>query len=334
MRLCIDLGCAEWPEALARIERARESSRVVSILLFAAAERSADREVGLGWLDSPGDDVAEELAEGGFPAAEMRRSRRSSMPTGRRRPTADWTRPAAAGCGSSWQRLLRAAAHKPSPATMIERVLRVLDAIGARSSYLALLKEQPAALDRLIDICAISGFLARQIADFPLLLDELIDAKAFDELPSRARFARELAARTERLPADDPEREVEALRVFQKVATFSVALADLTGRLPLMQVSDRLTDIAELIVQCCMDLAWTQMTTMHGSLVAARRKPPRGRSRWRLRATASSAAWSSATARISTSCSCTTRPASFSKPRAAWTTACSFCGWGSASCIC
>jgi len=34
------------------------------------------------------------------------------------------------------------------------------------------------------------------------------------------------------------------------------ALADLTGRLPLMRVSDRLTDIAELIIQCCMDLAW------------------------------------------------------------------------------
>ena len=81
----------------------------------------------------------------------------------------------------------------------------------------------------------LSGFLARQIADFPLLLDELIDAKAFDELPSRARFARELAARTERLPPNDPEREVEALRVFQQVATFSVALADLTERLPLMR---------------------------------------------------------------------------------------------------
>jgi glutamate-ammonia-ligase adenylyltransferase len=147
---------------------------------------------------------------------------------------------------------------------VIDRVLRVLDAIGARSSYLALLKEQPPALDRLIDVCAISGFLARQIADFPLLLDELIDAKAFDELPSRPRFTRELAARTERLPANDPEREVEALRVFQKVATFSVALADLTQRLPLMRVSDRLTDIAELIVQCCMDLAWTQMTGAHG----------------------------------------------------------------------
>ena len=108
-----------------------------------------------------------------------------------------------------------------------------------------------------IDVCAISGFLARQIADFPLLLDELIDAKAFDELPSRAGFARELAARTERLPADDPERAGRgAARNFRRSRCSAVALADLTGRLPLMQVSDRLTDIAELIVQCCMDLAW------------------------------------------------------------------------------
>jgi glutamate-ammonia-ligase adenylyltransferase len=97
-----------------------------------------------------------------------------------------------------------------------------------------------------------------------LLLDELIDAKAFEELPSRAGFAIELSAMTERLPADDPERQVEALRQFQKVAVFSVALADLTQRLPLMRVSDRLTDIAELIVQCCMDLAWQQMTMSYG----------------------------------------------------------------------
>ena len=74
----------------------------------------------------------------------------------------------------------------------------------------------------------------------------------------------ELAARTERLPADDPERQVEGLRQFQKVAVFTVALADLTGRLPLMKVSDRLTDIAELIVQRCMDLAWQQMTDVYG----------------------------------------------------------------------
>jgi glutamate-ammonia-ligase adenylyltransferase len=107
--------------------------------------------------------------------------------------------------------------------------------------------------------------LSRQIADFPLLLDELIDAKAFEELPTRQGFTQELAARTARLSPEDPERQVEALRQFQKVAVFSVALADLTGRLPLMRVSDRLTDIAELIVQCCMDLAWQQMTHLYGT---------------------------------------------------------------------
>ncbi len=250
----------------ARAHRARARSRGKSLRLLVVRRPKAalDREVGLGWLDSPGDDVAEDLAEGGFPQAEIAAvaplldAYRQAAPyrrlddTGRRRVRVIVAR------------LLKTAALKASPAKLIERVLRVLDAIGARSSYLALLKEQPAALDRLIDVCAISGFLARQIADFPLLLDELIDAKAFDELPSRARFSRELAARTERLRPDDPEREVEALRVFQRVATFSVALADLTQRLPLMQVSDRLTDIAELIVQCCMDLAWAQMTAVHG----------------------------------------------------------------------
>ena len=148
---------------------------------------------------------------------------------------------------------------------VVQRVLRVLEAIGARSSYLALLKEQPPALQRLVEVCAISGFLARQIADFPLLLDELIDPNAFDELPSRASLARELEARTERLPADDPERQVEGLRQFQKAAVFSVAYADLSGRMPLMTVSDRLTDIAELIVQRCMNLAWDQMTQTYGT---------------------------------------------------------------------
>jgi glutamate-ammonia-ligase adenylyltransferase len=265
-RLCLNLGVTGWPAASARIETVRRSvTRQFESLLLGGPE--AQRKIGeeaLGWLESEGVDVAQELAQSGFPAAEI------PAVAGQLelyRHAAPYRRLDEAGrrrLRVILQRLLNRAASHAAPATVVERVLRVLDAIGARSSYLALLKEQPPALDRLIDVCAISGFLARQIAEFPLLLDELIDANAFDELPSRDGFIRELEARTERLPADDPEREVEALRTFQKVAVFSTALADLTGRLPLMRVSDRLTDIAELIVQCCMDLAWQQMTKMHG----------------------------------------------------------------------
>jgi glutamate-ammonia-ligase adenylyltransferase len=265
-RLCLNMGAPDYSSAESRIDAARRTvARQFEALLFGGPDtQRRDAEAALSWLGIEDVDIEEELANGGFPApaiaavAVLLQSYRQAAPyrrldeAGRRR------------LHVILDRLLKAAALQASPVTVIERVLRVLDAIGARSSYLALLKEQPPALDRLIDVCAISGFLARQIADFPLLLDELIDAKAFDEIPSRAGFVRELAARTERLPADDPEREVEALRQFQKVAVFAVALADLTGRLPLMSVSDRLTDIAELIVQCCMELAWGQMTKIYG----------------------------------------------------------------------
>ena len=266
VRLGLNMGMPDWPRALERIEAARQTvARQFEALIFGVpGAQRRNGEGALGWLASDSADIAAELAGGGFPAAEIPKvaaqleSYRHAAPyrrldeAGRRR------------VHFILDRVLKAAARQEAPGTVVLRVLRVLDAIGARYSYLALLNEQPAALDRLIDVCAISGFLARQIADFPLLLDELIDAKAFDEIPSRAGFARELAARTERLAADDPERQVEALREFQKIAVFAVALADLTGRLPLMSVSDRLTDIAELIVQCCMDLAWGQMTRIYG----------------------------------------------------------------------
>ena len=264
-RLSLAMDLPDWQAADRRIDSVREEvARQFAALLAGGPQGAAAVDSGADWLASDASQVDEELARSGFPSAQIAAvartleayrhgpSYRRLDETGRRR------------LHFIMGRLLAAAAQRPHSATVVERVLRVLEAIGTRSSYFALLKEQPAALGRLIDICAISGFLSRQIADFPLLLDELIDAKAFDELPSRSKFVLELAARTERLPADDPERQVEALRQFQKVAVFGVALADLTERLPLMKVSDALTDIAELIVQRCTDLAWQQMTPLYG----------------------------------------------------------------------
>jgi glutamate-ammonia-ligase adenylyltransferase len=266
-RLALSMGFNDWDGTVTHIESKRDqvSAQFDDLLFGASEEVRRQEELGVGWLDSDPPRFDEELANIGLPSGEIAavtdilESYRRAAPyrrldeAGRRRLHAILAR------------LLKAASRHSQPAVVVQRVLRVFEAIGARASYLALLKEQPAALDRLMEVCAISGFLSRQIADFPLLLDELIDAKAFDALPSRQSFAAELAARTERLSPDDPERQVEALRQFQKVAVFAVALADLTGRLPLMRVSDRLTDIAELIIQCCMDLAWQQMTRMYGT---------------------------------------------------------------------
>ena len=49
-------------------------------------------------------------------------------------------------------------------AVALNRVLHVLERIGGRTVYLALLNENVLALSRLVDLCAQSGFLAEQIA--------------------------------------------------------------------------------------------------------------------------------------------------------------------------
>ena len=147
---------------------------------------------------------------------------------------------------------------------VLRRVLRIVEAIGQRSAYFALLHENAAARARLVELCGHGDFLAQQIAAHPLLLDELIDDR-LAELPNRASLEAEVRSRLEQLTDDDPERQVEALRHFQRAAIFRVAVADLTGRLPVMRVSDRLTEIAELIVDHAVELGWRQIAAQFGT---------------------------------------------------------------------
>jgi glutamate-ammonia-ligase adenylyltransferase len=161
--------------------------------------------------------------------------------------------------------LLQGIAGGDAEATALGRVLHVLERIGGRTVYLALLNENAVARRRLVELCAQSQFLTDQIAAFPLLLDELLDERLFESVPTRAEFEQELRARMAGAGADDPEHQVDLLRQFQRAAVFRVAVPDLTGRLPLMKVSDRLTDIAELIVAEALSLSWEQIAGRHGA---------------------------------------------------------------------
>jgi glutamate-ammonia-ligase adenylyltransferase len=144
------------------------------------------------------------------------------------------------------------------------RVFSVLEAIGLRSAYFSLLVENRRAREQLVDVCREGDFLAAQLARSPSLLDELLDERWKHALPDRATLTTELRHRLEEVP-DDVEREVEALARFKQSAVFRVALADLSGRLPLMSVSDRLTEIAAIIVEYAMALALRQIGAQLGA---------------------------------------------------------------------
>jgi glutamate-ammonia-ligase adenylyltransferase len=147
----------------------------------------------------------------------------------------------------------------------LRRVFSVLEAIGQRSAYFALLVENRRAREQLVEVCGSGDFLAAQLARNPSLLDELLDERWRQSLPGRAQLAGELQLRMDEVPADDVEREVEALARFKQAAVFRIALADLIGGLPLMSVSDRLTDVAALILEQAMQLAWRQVTAQQGT---------------------------------------------------------------------
>jgi glutamate-ammonia-ligase adenylyltransferase len=161
-------------------------------------------------------------------------------------------------------RTLNALAGNPAASKCFERVLPVFRAVGRRSAYLALLNENPAALERLLGLVTDSSWLARQIAEQPLLLDELLDARVFDTPPSREELAVLLERAAQDVPDGDVEAMLDALRVFQRTAIFRIAVADRLGSLPLMKVSDRLTDTAELVLDYSLRAAWRELAAKHG----------------------------------------------------------------------
>ena len=160
--------------------------------------------------------------------------------------------------------VLEEVAPLPDALAVLRRLVRIIEAIGTRSAYYALLLENSTARRRLIELAGHGDFLIAQIAALPLLLDELIDERLYEQLPSREELAAELKTRLSDVEPGDEEQLVVELRNFQRAALFRVAIADLSGRLPLMNVSDRLTEIAELIIEATLKISWDFVTAQYG----------------------------------------------------------------------
>jgi glutamate-ammonia-ligase adenylyltransferase len=137
--------------------------------------------------------------------------------------------------------------------------------VARRSAYLVLLTENPGALRRLLTLCAASPWIAEQIARFPLLLDELLNEGRLFNPPQALELGAELRERLTRIPEDDLEQQMEALRHFKLAHRLRVAASEITGSLPLMKVSDYLTWLAEAILEQVLALAWRHTVARHGS---------------------------------------------------------------------
>ena len=161
-------------------------------------------------------------------------------------------------------RLLAQAVEQDDPDLVLERVLPLIEAVARRSAYLVLLTENPGALQRLLELCAGSPWIAEQIARFPRLLDERLNAGRLYRPPQAPELAAELRERLARIPEDDLEQQMEVLRNFKLAHRLRVAASELAGTLPLMKVSDYLTWLAEAILNEVLALAWHHTVARHG----------------------------------------------------------------------
>lgn len=146
----------------------------------------------------------------------------------------------------------------------LQRLLVLVEGISRRSSYIALLVENPVALSQLIRLCSASPWIAAQLTRYPQLLDELLDPRTLYLPPQRDEIQNELRQRLLHCDEEDLEQQMEELRNFKQINILRVAAADIVGAVPLMVVSDHLTEIAEVVLDATLDIAWRYMVKRHG----------------------------------------------------------------------
>ncbi|MBF0258577.1 MAG: bifunctional [glutamate--ammonia ligase]-adenylyl-L-tyrosine phosphorylase/[glutamate--ammonia-ligase] adenylyltransferase [Desulfamplus sp.] len=148
--------------------------------------------------------------------------------------------------------------------TVLKRLVDLIITIERRTCYLSLLVEKPQALDNLVTLAARSPWIISFLSLHPALLDELLAPSTLYTPPDRAQMESEIERRMAHIPVEDFEFQLEELCIFKQVMTLRVAAADLSGNYPLMKVSDRLTEIAETVMNKVIEISWNHTVKKYG----------------------------------------------------------------------
>ncbi len=158
--------------------------------------------------------------------------------------------------------LMEVAARLPNPDQTLERILMLLESVGRREPYLALLLEYPATLNQVAKLCSASPWAAAYLARQPVLLDELLDVRVLYGRPAWPRLRGDLRAELDDA-AGDTERQMDILRHFKHAGVFHLLAQDLAGLLPLEALSDELSALADLILDQVLRLCWQGLRRRH-----------------------------------------------------------------------
>jgi len=271
LALCRALDMPDWAALTAQLESVQHTVHAAFQSVFGAQGGSTDESPAADaleavWRDA-GDDLALDLLSGlGFrehPQVVLGRLREIRQA----RLLKSLSEQSLIRLRQLLPLLLNACASQKEPEQVAERVLRVVLAIVGRSTYLSLLRESATAREQLVRLCAVSPWITSLLVSAPALLGSLLDEQALYAAPTREEMRTALSRRLDEFGPDEVEAAMDCLRRFKQTTTLRIAASDVAGALPLVQVSDRLTWLAEVVLDLSLARAYAELATQHGEPV-------------------------------------------------------------------
>ncbi|MFT7555901.1 MAG: glutamate-ammonia-ligase adenylyltransferase [Planctomycetota bacterium] len=149
--------------------------------------------------------------------------------------------------------LLKAINSSVQQLELFERLIKLFASIAGRSVYFELLNQNQALLLKLVRLFDQSAWIAQEVSQYPMLLENLI------QTGDRSHFDRRVLQDRLQLQLDnvrgDAELELDTLRLFKREQTLLIAGAELSQEINAGKASELLSDLAEVMLQLVYQLS-------------------------------------------------------------------------------
>ena len=159
-------------------------------------------------------------------------------------------------------------ADYPDQTILLDRVCRIIKALAGRKVYISLLSEYPAIQLQMLTLCSASEWFTERLVKYPILLDSLLStAETFRQQYDVEKL---LTLELRRIESDsvntdaDLELQMDRMRQFKRQMVFSVAMLDVFYEEPVETVSDRLTELADVLLEKILGFSWQAMVEKYG----------------------------------------------------------------------
>ncbi len=162
--------------------------------------------------------------------------------------------------------LLAEVRDAPDPDAALAHLAELFQRVRPAERYARLLAEQPAKARGLVGLFGASEHLARTLLARPELIEAVVGGGGAPSSEELSLLVEATASLARREHPDDPDAIVGALRKATREATLAVGLSDMAGELETLEVTRRLSALAEANIREALALAAEETARRFGTV--------------------------------------------------------------------